>query len=164
MLIFTTEEFTEKLRDEMLWGQEEYWKEVASSFHQFPPDVDWKFYLNAQSKGMLKVICGRNKTGELMAVAFILIAKHPHYACICGSLPLLFIHPSNRNGWDGIHLIREAEKEAALAGAQLFLTHGGIHNKIDKLFEFLKYSDFGRYFVKVLPNSTNGIKPIYKEA
>jgi hypothetical protein len=44
----------------------------------------------------------------------------------------------------------------------MIMTHGGVHNKVYEVFEFMKYEDFGRYFVKVLPNGPNGIKPVFK--
>jgi hypothetical protein len=106
------------------------------------------------------VTVGRNERGQVKAFAVVIIDHHHHYACIVGSVPLVFLHPDYRKGTEGIRLIRIAEREAEKAGAQLFLTHGGVHNRVAKIFEYLKYDDFGRYFVKVLPNGPNGTKPI----
>ena len=159
-LNYAVEVLNTALHKEMLPMQEQYWEEVAEPFHDFPPDVDWGTYLKAQATGKLKVVCGRNESGELKAAAFILITPHPHYACICASIPLLFVHPEYRG--NGLMLIRIAEMEAQKAGAQMIMTHGGMHNGVAKIFGHMKYSDFGRYFVKVLPDGPNGVRPMFK--
>lgn len=160
MLDYHVEPLTETLIQEMLPIQDGYWKEVAGPFHQFPPDVDWKTYLIAQEKNMLRVIIGR-VGGELKAGVFVVTGPHPHYACIAASLPLLFVHPDYRRGREGLRLIQLAEDEAEKAGAQLMMTHGGIHNGVHRIFEWLDYADFGRYFVK--PIGVNS-KPVFKES
>ena len=157
MIEYNVEPLDLKLIGEMLPIQQGYWEEVAGPFHQFPPDVDWKTYLMAQERGALKVLCGR-VNGELVAGAFIVITHHPHYACIAASLPLLFVSPPYRRGREGLKLVRLAEEEAKKSGAQLMMTHGGVHNGVYRLFEFLKYRDFGRYFVKVIGDT----KPVFK--
>jgi hypothetical protein len=157
MLEYTVEPLDLKLIGEMLPMQDEYWKEVAGPFHDFEPDVDWKMYMMAQQMGKLKVICGR-ADGVLKAGAFIVISPHPHYACIAASLPLLFVDPGYRKGREGLRLVKLAEKEAAKSGAQLMMTHGGVHNGVYKLFEFMDYRDFGRYFVKLIGDK----KPVFK--
>ena len=154
-------ELNEKLISEMIHRQDEYWKEVASPFHAFPPDVDWKSYRLLQEAGRLKVICGRDDKDELKAIAFILIAPHPHYSCILASIPLIYLVKESRNGREGMKLIKAVEHVSESSGAQLLITHGGIHNDVAKIFEFMKYDDFGRYFVKKL-NSRNGENPIFK--
>lgn len=160
MLDYQVEILNLSLIGEMLPLQDQYWNDVASPFHHFPPDVDWRTYLIAQQTGRLKVIVGRDK-GVLKAGAVVVLGPHPHYACIAASLPLLFVHPDFRRGREGMALIKRAEEEAGLAGAQLMMTHGGSHNGVHKLFEFLQYDDFGRYFVKVLPGSNPN--PVFKE-
>lgn len=162
MLNYNLETLTDELRAEMIERQNEYWDEVASEFHTFPPDVDWNAYKMVQENGSLQIICGRDENNHLKAVAFIMITPHPHYACICGSLPLVYLAREVRKGREGIRLIKMAEKVAEGCGVQLFMTHGGIHNKVAKLFEFMKYNDFGRYFVKVFANNPKGLKPIFK--
>lgn len=161
MLTYQVEILDQNLIAEMAHHQTEYWKEVAKPFHNFPPDVDWNLYLSAQKNGALKVVVGRDKKNTLKAGVFVLITPHPHYACIVASLPLLWLANDARRGLEGIRLIKIAEKTAGEAGAQLIMTHGGIHNRVAKVFEFLGYDDFGRYFVKPL-NGPNGTKPIYK--
>jgi GNAT superfamily N-acetyltransferase len=159
MLEYAVEVLTPALIDEMLPHQEQYWKEVAGPFHCFGPDVDWKTYLTAQERGWLRVVIGR-KDGQLKAGAFIVVTLHPHYACIAGSIPLLFVSPEHRRGREGIRLVKFAEEEAFRAGAQVMMTHGGVHNGVYKLFEHLGYQDFGRYFVKVIANTA----PVFKGA
>jgi GNAT superfamily N-acetyltransferase len=154
---YQVEELTPSLIEEMIPIQQGYWEEVAGPFHQFPPDVDWGTYLIAQQTSRLKVLCGR-VDGALKAGAFIVITPHPHYACIAASLPLLFVDPEYRRGREGIRLVKLAEKEAAKAGAQLMMTHGGVHNGVYKLFEHLEYQDFGRYFVKIIGDT----RPVFK--
>jgi GNAT superfamily N-acetyltransferase len=158
MLDLEVEPLTAELIGETLPYQEQYWKEVAGPFHQFPPDVDWRTYLIAQQTGKLKVVVGR-QAGILKAGAFIVITPHPHYACIAASLPLLFVDPVFRKGREGLRLVQRAEEEAVKAGAQMMMTHGGVHNGVYRLFEALKYEDFGRYFVKVIGAG----KPVFKE-
>jgi GNAT superfamily N-acetyltransferase len=164
MLEFRVEKLTRELISEMLPMQKEYWEDVAAPFHQFPPDVDWDTYLKAQDIGRLIVICARNEAGELKGGAMVIMGPHPHYACIAASLPLLFIEPTYRRGMEGLRLVSMAEREAEKAGAQLMITHGGMHNGVYRLFEVMKYSNFGQYFVKVLPNGPNRIAPVFKEA
>jgi GNAT superfamily N-acetyltransferase len=159
MIEYQVEPLTQALIEETLPIQQGYWEEVAGPFHQFPPDVDWKTYLIAQQTGKLKVLCGR-VDGVLKAGAFIVITPHSHYACIAASLPLLFVHPDYRRGREGLRLVKRAEDEAVKAGAQLMMTHGGVHNGVYRLFEAMKYEDFGRYFVKVI-GDTN---PVFKVA
>lgn len=163
-LRYAREVLTPVLISEMIPLQDRYWQEVAGPFHNFPPDVDWLMYLGLEAKGALRVVCGRDAAGSLAAGAIVPITPHPHYACILASLPLLFVHPDYRRGREGMRLVKKAEEEAEKAGAQLMMTHGGVHNGVYRLFEFLRYSDFGRYFVKVLRNGPNGTTPIYKEA
>ena len=158
MLNYKVEPLTDDLIQEMTVRQNEYWKDVAESFHSFPPDVDWNLYLIAQANDKLKIVSGRSEEGELKAIAFVLITPHPHYACICASLPLIYLARECRNAWEGLKLIKTAEGVAKMSGAQLMMTHGGIHNKVARIFEFMKYDDFGRYFVKVL---SNGV-PVFK--
>lgn len=157
MIEYAVEPLTPELIQETIPIQKGYWEEVAGPFHQFPPDVDWKTYLLAQQTGRLKVLCGRIG-GELKAGAFIVITPHPHYACIAASLPLLFVAPEYRKGREGLRLVKLAEEEAVKCGAQMMMTHGGVHNGVYKLFEFMKYEDFGRYFVKVIGDT----KPVFK--
>ncbi|HMD21949.1 MAG TPA: GNAT family N-acetyltransferase [Alloacidobacterium sp.] len=157
MLEYNVEELTPELIAETIPIQQGYWEEVAGPFHQFPPDVDWRTYMVAQQRGCLKVLCGR-VAGVLKAGAFVVITPHPHYACIAASLPLLFVHPDYRKGREGLRLVRRAEEEAIKAGAQLMMTHGGVHNGVYRLFEAMKYEDFGRYFVKVIGDTT----PVFK--
>jgi GNAT superfamily N-acetyltransferase len=158
MLEFRVEPLTPALIAETVPLQQGYWEEVAGPFHSFPPDVDWKTYLLAQEKGLLRVLCGRVK-GKLKAGAFVVITPHPHYACISASLPLLFVHPEYRRGREGLRLVKLAEEQAFKAGAQVMMTHGGVHNGVYQLFEHLGYSDYGRYFFKVI-GDTN---PVFKE-
>jgi len=40
----------------------------------------------------------------------------------------------------------------------MMMTHGGVHNGVYRLFEAMKYQDFGRYFVKVIGDTT----PVFK--
>lgn len=159
MLEYAVEPLTPELIEEMERGQQQYWEEVAGPFHRFPPDVDWKTYLLAQQMGKLRIVCGRIE-GVLRAVAVIVITPHPHYACIAASLPLLFVAPEYRRGREGLQLVKQAEEEAQKAGAQMMMTHGGIHNGVYKLFEHLAYQDFGRYFVKVIGST----EPQFKES
>lgn len=157
MLDFHVEPLTEALIQEMIPIQQGYWEEVAGPFHQFPPDVDWKTYLIAQNIGRLRVLVARVE-GVVVAGTFIVIGPHPHYACIAASLPLLFVHPDYRKGREGLRLVKMAEEEAKKSGAQLMMTHGGVHNGVNRLFEFTGYSDFGRYFVKVIGST----EPVFK--
>lgn len=158
MIEYAVETLDMKLIGEMLPIQQGYWEEVAGPFHQFPPDVDWPTYLRAQELGRLRVLCGRADR-VLKAGAFIVLGPHPHYACDAASLPLLFVHPDYRRGREGIRLVKLAEDEARKSGAQLMMTHGGVHNGVYRLFEHLDYQDFGRYFVKVIGDTT----PRFKE-
>ncbi len=157
MIEYAVETLDLKLIGEILPLQQGYWEEVAGPFHNFPPDVDWRTYLMAQEKGCLKVLCGR-VGGILVAGAFIVITPHPHYACIAASLPLLFVLPEFRRGREGWRLVQRAEEEAKKSGAQLIMTHGGVHNGVYRLFEAMHYDDFGRYFVKVIGDT----KPVFK--
>jgi hypothetical protein len=104
------------------------------------------------------VICGR-VNGVLKAGVFIVITPHSHYACIAASLPLLFVDPEYRKGREGLRLVKLAEEEAVKSGAQMMMTHGGVHNGVYKLFEFMEYQDFGRYYVKLIGDNKN---PVYK--
>jgi GNAT superfamily N-acetyltransferase len=158
MLEYNVETLTPDLIREMLPFQEQYHTEVAAPFHSFPPDVDWPTYLIAQQAGKLKVICGRID-GKLKAGTFVVITPHPHYACISASLPLLFVDPEYRRGREGVRLVRMAIEESKKSGAQLMMSHGGVHNDVYKLFEYLGFSDYGRYFVMQI-GDTN---PVFKD-
>jgi len=157
MIEYAVEPLSLSLIGETVPLQQGYWDEVAGPFHSFGPDVDWKTYMLAQQTGRLRVLCGRVE-GVLKAGAFIIITPHPHYACIAASLPLLFVHPDYRKGREGLRLVKLAEGEARNAGAQMMMTHGGVHNGVYRLFEAMKYQDFGRYFVKVIGDTT----PVFK--
>ena len=162
MLSYSLEKLNNQLKDEMLLLADLYWQDVAAPFHAFPPDVDWQVYMTLEQAGRLRVVVGRNDGGLLKAAAVVVVAPHPHYACICGSLPLLFLHPDYRKGTEGMRLVRLAERAAEKTGAQLMMTHGGMHNGVYRLFEGMHYQDFGRYYVKVLKNGPNGTDPVFK--
>jgi GNAT superfamily N-acetyltransferase len=157
MIEYAVEPLDLKLIGEVIPLQQQYWEEVAGPFHNFPPDVDWATYLLAQQTGRLKCLIGR-ADGVLVAGTFIVIGPHPHYACILASLPLLFARPEYRRGREGLRLVKLAEEESRKAGAQLMMTHGGAHNGVYRLFEFLKYALFGYYYVKVIGDT----KPVFK--
>lgn len=157
MIEYAVEPLDLKLIGEILPLQQGYWEEVAGPFHHFPPDVDWKTYLMAQEQGKLKVLIGR-VDGVLKAGTFIVLTPHPHYACIAASLPLLFVAPEYRRGREGLKLVKLAIEEGKKSGAQLMTTHGGVHNGVNKLFEYLGFNDFGRYFVKVIGDTA----PVFK--
>ena len=157
MLDFNVETLTPELIEELNPIQQGYWEEVAGPFHCFPPDVDWKTYLVAQTIGRLKVLIAR-VDGHVAAGCFIVTGPHPHYACIAASLPLLFVSPIFRKGREGMRLVKLAEEEAVKSGAQLMMTHGGVHNGVNKLFEFMKFQNFGIYYVKVIGDTTPKFK------
>lgn len=157
MIEYAVEPLTLSLIGELLPIQQGYWQEVAGPFHNFPPDVDWPTYSRAQDLGRLKVLIGR-VDGVIKAGCFIVLGPHPHYACDAASLPLLFVDPEYRHGREGIKLIKMAIEEGKKSGAQLMMTHGGVHNGVGKLFEYLGFSDFGRYFVMVIGDT----EPRYK--
>lgn len=161
-LTYALEPLTPALIAEMIPLQQQYWQEVAGPFHSFPPDVDWPTYLKLELMGALRVIAVRDAAGALAGGAVLTITPHPHYACIVAALPLLFIHPDHRHGRAGLRLVKLAEAEAEKAGAQLLMTHGGVHNNVARIFDHLDFRDFGRYFVKVLPNGPLGTAPVFK--
>jgi GNAT superfamily N-acetyltransferase len=160
-LEYAVEPLDERLIEEMKTGQERYCEEVAGPFHCFPADPDWRTYRIAQERNMLRVIAARDQ-GILRGVAVSVIGPHPHYACISASLPLLYVDPEYRRSTAGVALVRMAERESEKAGAQLIMTHGGMHNGVYRLFEAMRYSDFGRYFVKQLPGGPHGAAPVFK--
>jgi GNAT superfamily N-acetyltransferase len=162
MLDYGIEKLDGRLRGEMLLMANLYWEDVAAPFHAFPPDVDWELYAALEKAGRLRIVAGRNDRGRLKAAAIVVVAPHPHYACVCGSVPLLFLHPDYRKGSEGVRLVRLAERAAQGAGAQLMMTHGGMHNGVYRLFEGMHYADFGRYYVKVLKDGPNGTAPLFK--
>ena len=164
MLTYTVEPLTPEWIAETRPLQATYWSEVAGPFHDFPPDVNWTTYLSLQAQGGVRLVCGRDDAGTLQAGAVLIIGPHPHYACIAASMPLLFVHPDFRKGGEGLRLLRRAEQVAEESGAQLIMTHGGIHNGVYRIFESRKYADFGRYFVKVLPHGPHGLAPVFKGA
>jgi hypothetical protein len=81
---------------------------------------------------------------------------------MCATIPLFFLHPDFRKGMEGVRLRNLTEKLAGDSGAQLIVTHGGQHNNVYKLYEHGHYQDFGRYYVKVLPNGPLGTAPVFK--
>ena len=140
-----------------------YMSEVAAPFHEFPADPDWMLYRSLQEGGRLRIVVGRNDRGQMKAFAVVVLGPHAHYACIYGTVPLLFLHPDYRKGSEGMRLVRLAERAAEKAGAQLLMTHGGMHNGVYRLFEGMHYQDFGKYYVKVLKEGPNGVKPVFKQ-
>lgn len=160
-LEYAVEPLTQSLIEEMRAGQDRYCEEVAGPFHPYPADPDWRTYLIAEQRGMLRVITAREE-GMLHGICIAVIGPHPHYACISASLPLLYVDPAYRRSTAGIALVRMAERESEKAGAQLILTHGGMHNGVYRLFEAMRYQDFGRYFVKELPSGPHGRDPVFK--
>jgi|GEM_PF-503835 GNAT superfamily N-acetyltransferase len=163
MLDYRVEKLDDRLKEEMLLLADIYWEEVAAPFHDFPPDLDWVFYRALDAAGFLRIVIGRNERGQLKAGVVVVIGPHPHYACIYGTVPLLFLHPDYRKGSEGMRLVRLAERAAEKAGAQLLMTHGGMHNGVYRLFEGMHYQDFGKYYVKVLKEGPNGVKPVFKQ-
>lgn len=169
MLDYRSEPFTDALKAEMMAMADLYWNDVAASFHDFPPDPNWKMYDALSLAGLLIVVVGRDQAGHpgpglgrLKGFALSVLGPHPHYACIYATVPLLFLHPDYRKGMEGMRLARLIERESEKAGAQLIMTHGGMHNRVYRLFEGMKYSDFGKYYVKVLTGNPNGMRPVFK--
>ncbi len=163
MLSYHTEKLDDGLIDEMSLMTELYWTDVASPFHAFPADPDWVLYKGLADVGRLRVIVGRNERWQVKAFAVVIVAPHPHYACIHGTVPLLFLHPDYRRGSEGMRVVRLLEKAAEDAGAQIIVTHGGMHNGVYRLFEGMHYQDFGRYYVKVKGEGPNGLTPVFKK-
>ncbi len=163
MLDYRIEALDDRLRAEMEHMASLYWQDVAAPFHDFPPDADWALYEGLQGAGRLRVVAGRDARGRLKAFGVIVIGPHPHYACVYGTVPLVFLHPDFRKGPEGMRLVRICERAAEGAGAQLLMTHGGMHNGVYRLFEGMHYADFGKYYVKVLKNGPNGTSPVYKK-
>ena len=163
MLNYRVETLNKKLMAEMSLMTDLYWADVAAPFHSFPADPDWALYKGLENAGRLRVTVGRNDTGQVKAFAVVVLGPHPHYACIQGTVPLLFLHPDYRKGSEGMRLVRLLEKSAEEAGAQIIVTHGGMHNGVYRLFEGMHYQDFGRYYVKVKGEGPHGLTPIFKK-
>jgi GNAT superfamily N-acetyltransferase len=163
MLDYQVEKLSDKLIDEMSLMTELYMTDVAAPFHAFPADPDWLMYKTLEAAGRLRVIVGRNDRWQVKAFAVVVLGPHAHYACIQGTVPLLFLHPDYRKGSEGIRLVRLLEKAAEEAGAQIIVTHGGMHNGVYRLFEGMHYQDFGRYYVKVKGEGPNGLTPVFKD-
>lgn len=162
MLSYNLETLTDDLVKEMMERQDEYKEEAEGAFHPFPPDVAWESYKMLQQKNVLHIICGRDDKGNLKATAFIMVTPHPHYACIVATLPLIFIAREARKGREGIRFIKLVEKTAEEHGAQMVLAQGGTHNGVARIFDFMKYGELGRYFIKVLGHGPNGLNPVFK--
>lgn len=163
MLNYNVEKLDGRLIGEMSLMTDLYMSDVAKPFHDFPADPDWKLYAALEQTGRLRVLVGRNETDQVKAFCVVILGPHAHYACIQGTVPLLFLHPDYRKGAEGMRLVRLAEKAAEIAGAQLFVTHGGMHNGVYRLFEGMHYKDFGKYYVKVLENGPHATRPVFKE-
>jgi len=161
-LEFRAEELTSGLISEMSVMQDAYWRETTGDYHFFLPDPDWKTYLMAQRIGNLIIITARDRGNVLRGAAVTVIMPDMHYACISASIPMVFLDPAYRKGFDGVKLIHMAEHEACSRGAQLISTHGGIHTGVYRLFQALDYKNFGMYFTKILPDGPNRMKQIYK--
>jgi hypothetical protein len=163
MLDYRIEKLTASLVDEMESLFSLYFDDVAAPFHSFPPNVDWDLYAAVAKIGRLRIVVGRNEEGDVKAFGVVGTGPHPHYACITGNVPMLFLHPDYRKGYEGIRLVRLLEKAAEEAGSQIILTHGGMHNGVYRLFEGMHYQTFGMYYVKVLGNGPNGLTPVFKD-
>jgi hypothetical protein len=161
-VVYKWEPLTKEVEKEMMEMADLYWKDVSAPFHSFPPDPDWPMYEDMQKQNRLRMIIGRDDEGKVKALAIAVTGHHPHYACVTASLPLFFLHPDHRKGMEGIRLLKEIEKLCEASGVQLFSTHGGIHNNVNKIFEFEGFEDFGRYYVKVLRNGPLGTTPVFK--
>jgi hypothetical protein len=163
MLNYRGEKLNDNLIEEMSLMTELYMTDVAAPFHAFPADPDWALYKGLQDAGRLRIIVGRNDRRQVKAFAVVVLGPHAHYACIQGTVPLLFLHPDYRCGSEGMRLVRLLEKAAEEAGAQIIVTHGGMHNGVYRLFEGMHYQDFGRYYVKIKANGPNGLKSVFKK-
>jgi hypothetical protein len=164
MLNYNVEKLDDRLIEEMSLMTDLYWNDVAAPFHGFPADPDWVLYKGLEGADRLRVIVGRNDRRQVKAFSVVVLGPHTHYACIQGTVPLLFLHPDYRKGSEGIRLVRLLEKAAEGAGAQIVITHGGMHNGVYRLFEGMHYQDFGRYYVKVKGEGPNGLTAIFKNS
>lgn len=99
----------------------------------FVLDGDYERYSNLEESGnLITLLAFENET--LVGYSLSILNTHLHYkdVLVCYN-DLLFIHPSKRNSPLGLRLIKETEKEAREAGAEVMLWHAKPDTPLDKI-------------------------------
>lgn len=95
------------------------------------PDVET--YLALESTGALMVI-GVFSGSELIGYSASVVTRNLHYSdLVIGQNDVIWIKPDYRKGPLGLKLIRETERQAKEAGAQLMLWHTKPGTSLDKI-------------------------------
>lgn len=117
----------------------DHWDEVAKNKHVMVLNPDWTAYKLLESQHKLLVLAAFID-GKLVGYSANIINRHLHYfdLVICNN-DILFVHKDHRSSPVGLRLIRETEKMAKQAGAQMMLWHAKQQTALDKIMPKLKY-------------------------
>lgn len=112
-----------------------HWKEVALNQNSFPLAPDWERYELLEANGSLIMMAAWN--GETMVGYSVTILHRPlHYVGnLSADNDVLYVHPSYRNSRLGRRLMRDTEKAAKSAGADLLTWHAKKDTPLERVLD-----------------------------
>lgn len=118
----------------------DHWDEIAKNKQVMILKPDWDAYRLLESQGKLLVLAAFIDD-KLVGYSANIVARHLHYfdLIICNN-DILFVHKDHRASPIGLRLIKETEKMAKQAGAQMMLWHAKEQTALDKIMPKLKYN------------------------
>jgi hypothetical protein len=151
-LTYTWEPFSQIIREVAPLFQD-HWHELALNQEAIPLDPDYDRYLVYEQVGILHILTARTpEHGRLVGYAFCMLGPHLHYASTqFAQFDMFWLDPKQRIGWNGIRLIKYAEKRMADLGAKVMAGAVKRHfadGRVGALFEFLGYSPIETNFAK----------------
>lgn len=117
----------------------DHWDEIAKNKQVMILNPDWDAYRLLESQGKLLVLAAFID-GKMVGYSANIVARHLHYfdLVVCNN-DILFVHKDHRASPIGLRLIKETEKMAKQAGAQMMLWHAKERTALDKIMPKLKY-------------------------
>lgn len=147
MLEYAVEPLTPAVIEEMAEHQQKYWEETEAHYRKFPLKMKWHIFLKAQDVGALRMVTIRDDA-VLKGMGLLIITEDPICDCILASIALIYVVPEYRRGRVGIELAKMLLDEARLSGAQLITAQTCIHNNVQRIFEYLGFTDYGRLLIR----------------
>lgn len=95
-----------------------HWVELATNRDAIPLDPFWQQYFDLDLMGVLRVLTVR-VDGLLVGYVFVALAPHTHYAStLWANYDMFWLDPVYRQGWTGVKMLLEAERQMREWGAK----------------------------------------------
>lgn len=117
MLTFQFEKIDEALAagaSEMIWA---HWEEADTDREEVPLSPDWPHYRRLEKAGGYRVVTAR-QDGRMVGYSTFFLNRHTRaMMTIMAVSDVLYLAPEARRGWNGVRLLREADRLLKRGGA-----------------------------------------------